>query len=192
MVFMLKHAQKKRFERLALPQMDAVYRLARRLSGNQTGADDLVQETFIRAYRAFESFELREYGIKPWLLRILYNVFYTAQDRHRREPTLMEDVDLLHAGEEWAEEQDDGRVESIDWDRYDQELKAAVAALQPDYRAVLLLWAVEELSYREIAHVCGCPVGTVMSRLYRARQILGRELAEYARERNVRMGRVGT
>lgn len=173
------------FEALALPQIDAVYRLARRLAGNVAEAEDLVQETYVRAFKAFSAFELREFGIKPWLLRILYNVFCTTRSRRRRGPTLLEDVALVHAGEEWELEETSGGLANLDWDRYDEELKAAVEGLQPDYRTVLLLWAVEELSYKEIAQVVGCPIGTVMSRLFRARKILMDRLAAYAVRNNV-------
>ena len=180
---------KRRFEQLALPQLDAVYRMACRLSQSENEAEDLVQETFVRAFRSFESFELRAYGIKPWLLRILHNVFYTDRGRRRRVPTLMEDVDFLHASDEAFDASAFDSIESIDWDHFDQELKVAVTELQPEYRVVLLLWAVEDLSYKEIAEVCGCPIGTVMSRLYRARQLLGARLQDFARERNLKSER---
>jgi RNA polymerase sigma-70 factor (ECF subfamily) len=175
-----------RFEAIALPHLDAVYRTARVLGSDEAEADDLVQETFTRALRAFSGFELREYGARPWLLRILRNVFYTRKGKQRREPTLLDDVDFDH----FADELSDADVEaadadSIDWDQFDEELKAAVAQLQPEYRAVLLLWAIEGLSYKEIADVCDCALGTVMSRLYRARQLLGRKLRDYARGRKI-------
>jgi len=136
--------------------------------------------------RAFAGFELREYGARPWLLRILRNVFYTRKGRQRREPTLLDDVDFDHFADElWDADVEGADAESIDWDQFDEELKAAIAQLQPEYRAVLLLWAIEGLSYKEIADVCDCALGTVMSRLYRARQLLGRKLRDYARERKI-------
>ena len=75
------------------------------------------------------------------------------------------------------------------WDHFDEELKQAVQELQVEYQTVLLLWAIDRLTYREIAKVCDCPVGTVMSRLYRARRILSRRLAGYVRERNLQTER---
>ncbi len=176
----------KRFEEIALPHLDAVHRMARRLSGGTSDAEDLVQETFARAFRAFDEFELREYGAKPWLLRILHNVFYTHAAKSRREPTLLDDVDF----DRFADELDEsaagsGGPRDVAWDRFDQEIKWAVEGLSPEYRSVLLLWALEELSYKEIAHVCGCAIGTVMSRLYRARQLVGRALREYAEQRKL-------
>ena len=182
----LDRAVKAQFEQIALPHLENVYRAARTLAPFEAEAEDLVQETFLRAFRAFERFELREYGAKPWLLRILYNVFCTARGRQRREPTLLDDLDFDH----FADELSDGgldpeSVDTIDWDAFDEELKAAVAGLRPSYRLVLLLWAIEGLSYKEIADVCDCALGTVMSRLYRARQLVGRQLREYARGRNL-------
>ncbi len=177
---------KERFESAALPHFPNVYRMARSLARDDAEADDLVQETFVRAFRAFGSFELREYGAKPWLLRILHNVFYTARGRQRRQPTLLDDVDFDHFADEMTDAQlDPPTAETIDWDRVDEELKATIQQLRPEYRSVLLLWAIEGLSYKEIAAVCHCALGTVMSRLYRARQLLWRGLHEYARQRKL-------
>ena len=174
------------FEEVALRHLDAVYGMARRLSANESEADDLVQETFMRAYRAFGRFELREYGAKPWLLKILHNVFFTRRNREHRQPTLLDDTDFDHfAGEldsPSLEALSDGKV---DWELFDEELKESVNSLGPEYRSVILLWSLEELSYREIAEVCDCPIGTVMSRLYRARQQLGQRLADYAAENRI-------
>ena len=175
-----------RFEVVVLPHLDAVYRTALVLGSDNAEADDLVQETFVRALRAFVGFELREYGARPWLLRILRNVFYTRKGKQRREPTLLDDVDFDHFADE-LKDADTGpaSADSIDWDQFDEELKAAVVQLQPEYRVVLLLWSIEGLSYKEIAEVCDCALGTVMSRLYRARQLLGRTLRDYARKRKL-------
>ncbi len=175
---------KVRFEAVALPHLDAVYRMAFSLTSHQAEVEDLVQDTFIRAFRAFSRFELREYGAKPWLMRILHNVFYSAKTRERRRPTLLDDVDFDHFADELSVESfdDAGEALSIDWDKFDEEIKQAIEALQPEYRTVLLLWAIEGLSYREIASVCHCALGTIMSRLYRARQLLGRRLKDYAKD----------
>lgn len=184
--------QRRSFEEVALPHLDAVYGMARRLSGNEAEAEDLAQEAYLRAYKAFDRFDLRSYGAKPWLLKILHNVFYTHQGKRRRQPTLLDDVDF----DSFAAELDspapvvDGES-SIRWDEVDEELKEAVAALPADYREVLLLWSIEEMAYKEIAEVCGCPVGTVMSRLYRARQLLGRKLVDYAAQHNLSKDRFG-
>ena len=179
-------AKRARFEQHALPHLDIVYRMACTLTDDEVEAEDLSQETFTRAFNGFDRFELREYGARPWLLRILYNVFYSQRVRHRREPTLLDDVDFDH----FADELDGGAWDtdtpnSINWDNVDEELKGAMANLQPAHRSVILLWSIEGLSYKEIAHVCDCAIGTVMSRLYRARQLLKRELLGYARDRRI-------
>jgi RNA polymerase sigma-70 factor (ECF subfamily) len=176
----------RQFEELALCHFDLVYRLALKLSHNPHEAEDLVQETFLKAHRAFAGFELRAYGAKPWLLKILHNVYLTRRGQASRAPTLMDDLSL----DDFAAELEREPLPSIasgamDWENFDDELKAAVEALAPDYRSVLLLWALGDLSYKEIADVLGCAIGTVMSRLYRARHQLGETLAQYAADRNI-------
>lgn len=177
---------KERFEELSLPHLEVMFRVAMRLAGNEAEAEDLVQEALYRAYRSFGSFELREYGAKPWLLRILHNVFFTHRGRQAKQPTLLDDVDLDHFGGESAGNGSrTGARENFSWEDVDEELMRAVNGLQPEYRSVLMLWAVEDMSYKEIAQVCNCAIGTVMSRLYRARRLLGRKLAAFAEERNL-------
>ncbi len=176
---------KTRFEAVAVPHLDTVYRMACTLARNRTDADDLVQETFVRAFRAFGRFELRAYGARPWLLKILHNVFYTTKGRRRRE-LLLEDADFDRFADGGnGNGTEAASAETVNWDDFDEELKAAVGQLQPEYRVALLLWSIEGLSYKEIAEVCDCALGTVMSRLYRARQVLGRQLREYAHERQL-------
>ncbi|MCH8967047.1 MAG: sigma-70 family RNA polymerase sigma factor [Planctomycetes bacterium] len=190
---MTQQALKARFEAVALQHLDTVYRVARALVRDASEAEDLVQEAFVRAFKGFGGFELREYGAKPWLLRILHNVFYTHKNKQRREPTLLDDVDFDHFEDEFADaEVEPTLAETINWDRVDEELKAAVDELQPEYRTTLLLWSVEGLSYKEIADACDCALGTVMSRLYRARQLVGRKLRKYAEERRLDTGRFGS
>ncbi len=173
------------FESLALVHLDGVFRMARRLAGNDAEAEDLAQETFLRAYRAWERFELRDHGVKPWLFKILHNAFYTVRGKARRQPALLGDVDFdRFAGSETASNSEHG-VGNIDWDSIDEELKSAVDQLHPEYREVLLLWAFEDLSYKEIAEICDCPTGTVMSRLYRARRMLDSMLVDFVRDSNV-------
>jgi RNA polymerase sigma-70 factor (ECF subfamily) len=174
------------FEAVALPHLDAVYRMARSLAANEAEAEDLAQETFVRAFRAFAKFELREHGAKPWLMKILYNAFYTLKGKQRRDPALLNEGDFDRFREEPSTTGlEPTSVEEIDWNQFDEELKIDVQELQPEYRSTLLLWAIEGLSYKEIAEVCECPLGTVMSRLYRSRQLLAEKLRDYAKDRNL-------
>lgn len=173
------------FQRLALNELDAVYRMALHLTRDPQEAEDLVQETFLRALRSESTFELRDSGIRPWLFKILHNAFYSRLQRQKREPTLADDMqhelaadELEHASPAWD-------LASLDWEAVDERLKQAIDELDPRYRDVLLLWAVEGLKYREIAEVLDIPMGTVMSRLYRARAVLSAQLGGLAREHGI-------
>jgi RNA polymerase sigma-70 factor, ECF subfamily len=177
----------RRFNELALPHLDVVYRVALKLSGRASEADDLVQETFLRAYRSFRTFELRDYGAKPWLLKILHNVFFTRRGQQQRAPALLDDVgveDVAAAVE--LEPTGPLGLGEMNWEGFDDELKHAVEKLAPEYRSVLTLWALGDLSYKEIADVLDIALGTVMSRLYRARKQLTETLKEYAVKRGIR------
>lgn len=183
----------RKFEEVVLCHRRLVYRIARSLSQDDHEAEDLVQETFLRAHRAFDRFDLREYGAKPWLLKILHNVFFTRRGRAKRGPSLLDDVNF----DEFAAEIEHEDLPvltggQMDWEHFDQELKRAVESLSPEYRLVLVLWSLGDLSYKEIAQVLDCALGTVMSRLYRARQLLNAALSDYARERGIRSGRENT
>jgi len=177
------------FESLALEHMESVYRMAFHLTRHPDDASDLVQETYLKALRAAASFEEQGGGIRPWLFKILHNAFYTKIARDKRRPMLAEDI---HGKQEVERQPDDPPVAwslaSLDWEHVDERLKKAIEGLNPEYREVLLLWGVEEMKYREIALVVGVPIGTVMSRLHRARGILARQLASLAAEAGVRGG----
>ena len=175
------------FRQLAMAELDAVYRMAFHLARNADDAADLVQETYLRALSAEATFELREKGIRPWLFKILHNVFYTKLGRDRRAPTLADDLQQEAAASELDSAAPAWDLASLDWEQVDERLKKAIDELDPRYRDVLLLWAVEGLKYREIADVLAVPLGTVMSRLYRARAILSRVLAEYAQEMGIKV-----
>ena len=171
------------FEKLALEHFDAVYRLALQLVRHPDEASDLVQETYLKALRVAERFEEQGGGIRPWLFKILHNVFYTRLAKAKRAPM---SVDELHG----ASTDDPGPDEpgpawdlsTFNWEHVDERLKAAIEQLRPEYRTVLLMWAVEGLKYREIAKIQEIPIGTVMSRLHRARSTLADQLAEFAEE----------
>lgn len=173
------------FRQLALAELDAVYRMALHLCRRPDEAQDLVQETYLRALGAEASFELRERGIRPWLFKILHNVFYTRLGKQSRQPTLAEDLRLENAAEELDDTPPCWDLASLDWEQVDERLKLAMDELDPRYRDVLLLWAVEGMKYREIADVLDVPLGTVMSRLYRARAVLSEQLAGMAKEHGI-------
>jgi RNA polymerase sigma-70 factor (ECF subfamily) len=152
-------------------------------------AADLVQETYLKALRASDRYEPQGGGVRPWLFKILHNVFYTRLDKARRQPTLVEDF-ALTPGNQTGPDQPDPvwSLADLDWEHVDERLKDAIERLKPEYRAVLLLWGVEGMKYREIAEIQEVPIGTVMSRLHRARTILAEELAELAEEKRLPSG----
>ena len=174
------------FEQLALEQLDTLYRIARRLSRDPQRAEDLVQETYLRAVRARETFDLQAHGIRPWLLRIMHNVHVSRSEREGRQPTTIEDDQLESAGGGGsAHARDNVPYDQASFDGMDQQLVRAIESLAPEYQVVLMLWAVEELSYKEIAAAVGIPIGTVMSRLHRARQRLSEQLRSYAKREGI-------
>lgn len=153
-----------------MPHLDAAYRFARWLSRSAVEADDIVQEAFLRAFRAFDT--LRGGEVKSWLFTIVRNCHATAVQRQRRrgEVGLTQEHDAPPGGELRADTPDPESA-SIEQDQR-RMLDQLIAALPEEHREVLLLREMEELSYREIAAVTQVPIGTVMSRLARARAAL--------------------
>ncbi len=176
------------FESLALPHLDTVYRVALRLARDEHEAEDLVQETYLKACKAFGRFEMREFGIRPWLLRILHNTFLNRVSRNKRAPRAadQQSLDQVHADEFEGGSVCDLPV--LDYENLDSEVRTALDRLSPEFRLVLSLWATMDFSYQEIADILDVPIGTVMSRLHRARRQLVRELEDYARENRLGPG----
>jgi RNA polymerase sigma-70 factor, ECF subfamily len=114
-------------------------------------------------------------------------VFYNSLGRQQREPTLLDDLQSEAVAHELDAEPPAWDLSSLDWEYVDDRLKRAVDELPTTYRAILLLWAVEGLKYREIADVIDIPLGTVMSRLYRARMTLSAALADLAKEKGIEL-----
>lgn len=168
------------FRQLAVAEMDAVYRLAVYLTNAQE-AEDLVQETFLRAFRFMSSFKATEHGMRPWLFKILHNVLNSRHSTDQKQRSAMDQ--LAHEGPLAADPVTEHGPLGIDWEQVDERLKAAIADLPLPYRTVFLLCAVEDLRYRDVAEITGVPIGTVMSRLYRTRGILAKRLVEMATER---------
>jgi RNA polymerase sigma-70 factor, ECF subfamily len=170
------------FEQLALEQIDLVYRVARRLARDPVQAEDLAQETYLRALRARDGFDLQQYGIRPWLLRILHNLYITQGQRNSRQPMRLDDEQWESAEPATADELP---LNPNSFEGMDERLVQAIDDLPEEYRSVLLLWAVEDLSYKEIADALDIPIGTVMSRLHRTRQRLAEQLRGYAVQQRI-------
>ncbi len=174
------------FEKLALEHLDAVYRMAFQLTRNSDSASDLVQDVFVRALKpaAVARFEDRTDeagagGIRSWLFTICHNVFYSQSRRAVRAPAAVGDFFDEQSTELLPDEPPPAwDLASFDWEQVDSRLKDAIDGLRADYREVLLLWGVEGLKYREIAEIVGVPIGTVMSRLHRARKVLADQIMQ--------------
>jgi len=166
------------FEQEALVHLDALYRVALRLTGNPADADDLVQETMLKAYRAWDQYE-KGTNAKGWLLTILRNSFINEYRRRTRHPETV-DVDTIEPFAVFGDVQDDDPQGAF-FDRIvDDEVLKAIDELPEAFRETLVLSDVEGLSYQEIGKILGVPVGTVKSRLFRARQALQGKLYQYA------------
>lgn len=169
---------REQFELLALPFMHALYNTARRLTHHSEDASDLVQETYLRAYRTFQNFVPGTNG-KAWLFSILYSVFVNKYRKEQREPEAVPFEQL--------EEKFERALATSDWQprlagEIGPEVNQALSQLPEVFRIVVLLVDVEELTYEETAAILHCPLGTVRSRLFRARKLLFLELQSYAQQ----------
>ncbi|MBI2152429.1 MAG: sigma-70 family RNA polymerase sigma factor [Candidatus Rokubacteria bacterium] len=181
---MESHSRRREFEDQALVYLDRVFHLALRLTRNRTEAEDLAQETYLRAFKHFDQFDPGT-NCRAWLFAILRNAFVNQVKRQGREVLGLDEgelerleADVLDGARtiESPEEELLRRVVGAD-------LVAALDRLPLIFREVVVLADVEECSYKEIAQVCGVPMGTVMSRLSRGRRLLRRWLERLARER---------
>jgi RNA polymerase sigma-70 factor (ECF subfamily) len=166
-----KSARLESFERLVLPHLNAAYNLARWLTRDDQYGDDLVQEAYLRAWRGFDGF--RGDGARPWLLKIVRNTCYTWRRGNRATEAFDEDI---HCDSDAVSNPETILVRSIDREL----VRDALRGLPTRLREVMVLREFEDLSYREIARICGIPIGTVMSRLARGRLRMQQALAGVA------------
>ncbi|MGQ0505677.1 MAG: sigma-70 family RNA polymerase sigma factor [Myxococcaceae bacterium] len=174
---------KQEFEALALAHLDPLYSAALRLTKNERDAEDLVQDTCMRAYRFFDKFE-RGTNIKAWLFKILTNTFINRYRRKVKERTVVEGAERETVHERFVSRDATdfaANPEQYFFDRLlSDDVLRSIDALPIDFRLVVILADLQEFSYKEIADILECPVGTVMSRLFRGRKLLQKTLREYA------------
>lgn len=176
------------FELEALPHLDAVYRFALRLSGAADAAEDLVQETFLRAFRSWDQYTLGT-SAKSWLFTICRNVFLRQRERSKRHDEILTEKATQATGGQVSRENPvfaASRDEDPEGDFFkgivDERILQAIDALQDEYRMAVILSDVEGLSYQEVSEILEVPVGTVKSRLFRGRRQLQKVLYDYAVE----------
>jgi RNA polymerase sigma-70 factor (ECF subfamily) len=178
-------AQKtKDFETEAMPFINLLHNYAYRMTGNQLDADDLVQETYLRAFRFFHKFE-KGTNCKAWLFRIMKNLFINKYRKNQKEPGKVDYNDV----ENFFDSIKSDRIESTDLQEklfsnlLDDDMVNALNSLPDDFKTVVILCDIEGLSYEEIAEFVQCPIGTVRSRLHRGRKLLQQKLLGYAKDK---------
>jgi RNA polymerase sigma-70 factor (ECF subfamily) len=191
------HEERERFEALVGEHLDGLYGTALRLTRNRTAAEDLVQDTFLKAWRSFRTFQAGT-NARAWLYKILMNAYIDSYRRSTRAPELVDQEDVgefyLYAKAQESEElRRAGDPEEILLARImDADVKAALDQVPEPFRAAVILADLQDFSYREIAEILDIPIGTVMSRLYRGRRHLQRLLWEYAKRAGYANGEAGS
>ena len=181
-------ALRERFERDVLPLLPSLYGAAMRMTRNPTDAEDLVQDTYLRAYRGFSGFK-EGTNLKAWLYRILTNSFINTYRKRQREPQTVDgpdDMDEWYLYDRLGGRNVEVSAENEVLDQIpDADVKAALESLSENFRLAVLLADVEGFSYKEIAEIMNVPIGTVMSRLHRGRKALEKALWHTAKERGL-------
>lgn len=172
------------FEQEAMPHIDALYNFALRMTGDPEDADDLVQETYLKAFKYFDKFE-KGTNCKAWMFRILKNSFINDYRKTSKEPDKVDYDDIQNFYE--TIKSTDVKTQHLQEDVFsqllDDEISKAITNLPEDFRTVIILNDIEGFTYEEIADFVDCPVGTVRSRLHRARKMLYASLYDYAKDK---------
>ena len=176
------------FEGLLLPHLDALYGTALRLTRSPQEAEDLLQDASLKAYRFLDRYE-RGTNFKAWMFKILTNAFHSRYRKNQRDREIRRQVEdgghQAHVFAQGPTREARAAEDSILDHLMSEDIQMALAELPPEFRMAVLLSDVEEFSYKEIAEIMDCPVGTVMSRLFRARRQLQRRLADHAVDRGL-------
>ena len=174
------------FEAEALPHMDVLYNFALRTTGNQDDAHDLLQETYLKAYRFWDKYE-KGTNIRAWLFRIMKNSYINRYRKETKEPDKVDYEDIENFYNTIRAESTDPNdlQKQLYGNLLGDEVTKALQELPDDFRTVVILCDIEGLTYEEIAEFVECPIGTVRSRLHRGRKLLQAELFEYAKQQGM-------
>jgi len=174
----------KEFEQEAIPHMDILYNYALRMTGNADDARDLLQETFLKAYRFWDKYE-KGTNVRAWLFRIMKNTYINLYRKAVKEPDTVDYNDIQNFYNVIRENSTDANdlQEKLFGHLLDDDVTKALESLPEEFRTVVILCDIEGLTYEEIAEFVECPVGTVRSRLHRGRKLLYAKLFEYAKKR---------
>ena len=172
------------FQREAVPHMNAVFNFALRMTGDEDDAHDLVQETYLKAFRFFDKFE-KGTNCKAWLFRILKNSYINDYRKAVKEPNKVDYEDVQNFYENVKSDEIDSKHYEQDAfsNLLDDEITKVLSALPEDFRTAIILSDIEGFTYEEIADFVDIPVGTVRSRLHRARKMLYAQLYDYAKDK---------
>ncbi len=175
-----KHAE---FEAEALPHMDVLYNFALRTAGNENDARDLLQETYLKAYRFWDKYE-KGTNIRAWLFRIMKNSYINRYRKETKEPDKVDydDIENFYNSIRADFTDPNDLQEQLYGNLLGDEVTKALQSLPDDFRTVVILCDIEGLTYEEIAEFVECPIGTVRSRLHRGRKLLQEKLQDYARQ----------
>ncbi len=179
----------RRFEKEMMPYMDQLFNYGTYLSGDREQANDLLQDTYLKAYRFFDKFEAGT-NAKAWLYRIMKNTYINEYRRTHRQPEIVEydeQISAYQMSPRGGREDNDLR-NMLDTQMFDDDIAGALAGLPEKFKSVIVLRDLEEMPYEEIAEVLEIPIGTVRSRLHRARALLFEKLKTYAREKGYTVG----
>jgi RNA polymerase sigma-70 factor (ECF subfamily) len=174
------------FEAEALPHMDVLYNFALRTTGNENDARDLLQETYLRAYRFWDKYE-KGTNIRAWLFRIMKNSYINRYRKETKEPDKVDYDEIENFYNTIRADSTDPNdlQEKLFGHLLGDEVTKALESLPDDFRTVVILCDIEGLTYEEIAEFVECPIGTVRSRLHRGRKLLQANLYEYAKKQGV-------
>ncbi len=177
--------ERKAFQEEAVPHIDALYGTALRLTKSESDAEDLIQETMLKAFRYFDKYE-NGTNCKAWLFKIMHNTFINRYRKKKKRKEYLIDDDYrplqerAEAPEHTPFHENFESEEQLYFKMFGDEVKEALKQVPVDFRMVVLLADLQDFAYKEIAEIMDCPIGTVMSRLYRGRRMLQGQLAEYA------------